>query len=233
MDEDEEFFAWLDGELEDAAARRVAERVARSPELTAKAEQHRKMAAGLRQAFDPVVAAATSPPRFGSADVVDFGARAAVGERGRRQFGVPQWAAMAATLALGFFAGSLIGGGEPDSPVAVASGRMVAANALDQALDTRLASAPSPEGVRIGLTFRDASGRICRSFADAATSGLACRQSEEWRIHGLFQAAEGQTAPYRMATGADPRLGALIDQTISGEPFDAVEEQEALKQGWR
>jgi hypothetical protein len=233
MDEDEEFFAWLDGELDGAAAERVAQRVARSPELTARAEQHRRMMTGLRQAFHPVVAASATPPRFGSAEVVDFGARAAVGERGRRRFGVPQWAAMAATLALGFFAGSLIGDGELDSPVAVASGRMVAAKTLDQALDTRLASAPAAEGVRIGLTFRDSSGRICRSFTDAATRGLACREGEEWRIRGLFQAAEGQTGPYRMAAGEDPRLAALIDEAISGEPFDAAKEHEALKQGWR
>lgn len=77
MSEEEEFFAWLDGELDGEAANRVAARVAASPELTARAEQHRKLAAGLRTAFEPVLAEDVPPPTFQSADVIDFGARTA------------------------------------------------------------------------------------------------------------------------------------------------------------
>jgi hypothetical protein len=230
MNEDEEFFAWLDGELEGEAANRVAARVAASPELAAQAEQHRKLAARLRAAFTPVIEGSPSPPHLGQAEIVDFGARAA--ERRRSRFAMPQWAAMAATLVLGLVAGMMIGdaGG---SPVAVENGRLVAAASLDQALDARLASAPATTGPRIGLSFRDASGRICRSFSDAAASGLACREGEQWRIRGLFQGAEGQASDYRMAAGEDPRLAALIDETIAGEPFNAPQEKTARDKGWR
>ena len=75
MSEEEEFFAWLDGELHGEAADRVAARVAASPELSARAEQHRKLATGLRGAFDPVMEANIAPPIFQSADVIDFATR--------------------------------------------------------------------------------------------------------------------------------------------------------------
>ncbi|HEU0310035.1 MAG TPA: anti-sigma factor [Sphingomicrobium sp.] len=232
MNEEEEFFAWLDGELDGQAAERVAARVAVSPELAAKAEKHRMLAAGLRRAFDPVMEAAPARPSFGEGDVIDFGARAA--DRRRSRFALPQWAAMAATLVVGVLAGAMIGGGGGvDSPVEVESGQLVAAASLDRALDTRLAGAPAPEGTHIGLTFRDASGRICRSFSGAEASGLACREGEYWRIRGLFQGTDGQAGDYRMAAGMDPRLAALIDETIAGDPFDADKEKAALAKGWR
>lgn len=234
MDRDEEFFAWLDGELEGEAARRVAARVAASPELTGMAEQHRKMAANLRQAFQPAADTAGQPPSFESADLINLGARATERERRRSWFAVPQWAAVAASLALGLVIGTQINGERhSDAPVAVEDGRMIAAASLDDALDTRLASAPASDGVRIGLTFRNASGAICRSFSAEPSSGLACREGDDWRIQGLFQGAEGQQGEFRMAAGEDPRLATLIDDTIRGEPFDAAQEKAALQKGWR
>lgn len=232
MNEDDAFFAWLDGELSGEAAERVAARVAASPELTARAEQHRKLRSGLRGAFDPIMVADAPVPRFDRAEIFDFGARAT--ERRRSWLAVPQWAAMAATLAVGVITGVLIADrGGTDSPVAVEGGRLIATASLDQALDTRLASAPISSGPRIGLTFRNASGQICRSFRAAPATGLACRDGEQWQIRGMFQSGEGQTADYRMAAGEDPRLAALIDEMISGEPFDADQEKAALEKGWR
>ena len=232
--DDEQFFAWLDGELDAAAAERVAATVAASPELTARAEQHRQLKTGLRAAFEPVAAGAPAPPRFEPAEIIDFGARATARQRRRGWFSAPQWAAMAASLALGLIAGMQLNGGDgADSPVAVEGGQLVAAAGLREALDHRLASAPAGEGARIGLTFRNADGHICRSFTDAAASGLACREGDEWRIRGLFESGEGQGGDYRMAASGDPRLAALVDQAIAGEPFDAAQEQAAQERGWR
>ena len=231
MIEDEEFFAWLDGELDDEAAARVAAVVAANPELAAKAEQHRKLAAEMRGAFSLVIEGSGSPPRFETAEVIDFGAKAS--ERVRRQswLGARQFAAMAASLAIGLAIGTQFVG-RADSPINVQGGRLVAAAGLDQALDTQLASAPG-DMTRIGLTFRDAGGRICRSFSDASASGLACREGDSWHIQGLYPAAEGQGGNYRMAAGEDPRLASLIDETIAGDPFDAAQERAARQQGWR
>jgi hypothetical protein len=36
-----------------------------------------------------------------------------------------------------------------------------------------------------------------------------------------------------MASGEDPRLAALVDERIAGEPFDAAAEKAAMEQGWR
>lgn len=233
LKDEEEFFAWLDGELDGEAAARVAARVAASPELSARAEQHRKLAAGLRAAFAPVIEGSPSPPRLGQAEIVDFGARATERERRRGWFSAPQWGAMAASLALGLILGTQISGrGGYDSPVAAADGELVAAASLDKALDSRLASEPVTEGVRIGLTFRNTAGAICRSFTDRSVSGLACREGDRWRVDGLFPSG-AQGGEYRMAAGEDPRLAGLIDETIAGDPFDATQERAARDRGWR
>jgi hypothetical protein len=220
MTDEEEFFAWLDGELASADAARVEARVAASPALAAEAEAHRAMTAGLRTAFTPVMT-----PK---SEVVDFASR-----RARRgPAGLPQWAAIAATLAIGIFVGTQV----PipsHAPVQVEGGRIYAAAALNEALDSELAGAPSKSPVRIGLSFRDQSGEICRSFTQGPTSGLACRDADRWQLRGLFAAPEGQTGQYRMAAGMDPNLAALVDSTIAGEPFDASQEKAARGKGWR
>jgi hypothetical protein len=231
MMNDEQFFAWLDGELAPAQAAEMEARVAADPELTRLAEQHRAFGAQLKGAFDPV-AEAPVPERLQaalrpSAQVIDFGAA----KRARSMPALAQWAAMAATLAIGIMVGTRVPQGA-SGPVEVQGGKIYAAASLDQALDTQLASAPAGD-VRIGLTYRDQSGEICRSFTGAAGSGLACRQGAHWQLKGLFAAPEGQGSDYRMAAGMDPNLAALVGSTMAGEPFDAAQEKAAKEKGWR
>ena len=235
MVEEAKFFAWLDGELEPSEAAEVERQVAADPELSRLAQEHRAMAAGLQDAFG-VVAEAPVPERLRSAlepeksNVVSL---SSARKPERRAAGpLPKWAAMAATLALGIVLGTALdrGGG---SPVEVRGGQMYAAASLDQALDRQLASAGAAGDVRIGLTFRDSAGSICRTFESQAASGLACRQDSDWRLRGLFAAPEGEETEYRMAAGADPRLMELVDSTIAGEAFDAEQEAAAKERGWR
>ena len=87
--------------------------------------------------------------------------------------------------------------------------------------------------MRIGLTFRDRSGAICRTFTEPAQSGLACRSGDRWQLRGLFAAPEGQGGSYRMATGMDPGLAALVDSAMTAEPFDVAREKAARDAGWR
>ena len=228
MIDEERFFAWLDGELDAGEAAEVAALVAADPELQRKVEVPRKFGQRLHAAFDPLAAQgapdrllrAIKPPEAG---VIDLAARRA----SRRNWAPFQWAAMAATLAIGIVAGSLVNRG-PTSPISSEGGQLVASGELEQALYTRLASAPADEGTRIGLTFRDAKGDLCRSFTDDGASGLACHEKGDWRIRGLFQAGEGQSSEFRMASGPDPRLGELIGATIAGDPLDAAGERKAL-----
>lgn len=228
MNEEEEFYAWLDGELDEATARRVAARVAADPELTELAEQHRAMTSSIRGAFAPVADAAGPAPRFAPAQVVDLVGRT---ERARSSFGLPQWAAMAATLVLGVVAGIMA---QPDAngPVLNRDGKLYAAASLDRALDRQLASSQENEAVRVGLTFRDRKGRICRSFSGVGGQGIACRDGEDWAMEGLF-ATTSSGGDYRMAAGEDPRVAAMIDENIAGQPYDAAAEERAQKQGWQ
>lgn len=235
MISDDIFFAWLDGELEGEEAARAAAQVQSDPDLAARAEQHRAIHRRLKGAFDPVADAAI-PDRLVAAfrqnepQVVDLGAVRRSREA-RTWTPLPQWAAIAATLAVGILVGTMVPQGS-EAPVAVEGGKIYASAALDSALTAQLASAPAGD-VRIGMTFRDQSGAICRSFSEAATSGLACRSGSRWQVRGLFAAPEGQSGPYRMAAGMDPNLAALIDSTISGDPFDASAEKAAKAKGWR
>jgi len=228
---DEKFFAWLDGELGPAEAAEMEARVAADPQLQRLAEQHRAFGAELKGVFDPVAEAAV-PEHLAamvrpSAQVIDF----AAAKRVRSMPALAQWAAMAATLAIGVFAGTQVPRGT-EAPVQVQDGKLYAAASLNQALDTELASAPAG-GVRIGLTYRDQAGEICRSFTAAAASGLACRNGGRWQMKGLFAAPEGQASDYRMAAGMDPNLAALVGSTMTGEPFDAAQEKAARDKGWR
>ena len=237
MVSDETFFAWLDGELDPQEAARVAAEVAADQRLSARAVEHRSMQKKLKGAFDTVidapmpeqlVAAVRSPPQ---AEVIDF-AEARKRREPRPWPSVAQWGAMAATLAVGVLIGTLTPQGRGTAPVEVRGGRMYAASALDTALNNQLASAPAGE-VRVGLTFRDQAGAVCRSFTAPASSGLACRDARGWQVRGLFAAPEGQTSDYRMASGMDQNLAALVDSTMAGEPFDAAQEKAARNRGWR
>lgn len=232
MTDEELFYAWLDGELRGEEAEQIAARVAADPALTAKADRHRALAANLRGAFDPILNDAAPAPRFGAAEVIDLGAKRAERDTRRASFGIPQWAAMAATLAIGIVAGQFVNN-RSGAPIESRDGRRVAAASLDRALDAQLASAEGNGRVRVGLTFRDREGGICRSFTDEGTSGLACREGGDWRVEGLFAAPSGQQGDYRMAAGEDPRLADLIDERIAGEPFDAAAEKAARDRGWR
>nr|NUR37861.1 hypothetical protein [Sphingomonas sp.] len=231
MTEDEKFFAWLDGELEGPEAAEMEAKVATDPQLQRLADQHRALGARLRGAFDPI-AAAPAPEHLRTAlrptaEVIDF----ASAKRTRIMPSLPRWTAIAATLAVGIFVGTMVPQ-RGNAPVEVQGGKIYAAAALDRALDTQLASAPAGD-IRVGITFRDQAGQICRSFTQPSASGLACRDEGRWKVKGLFGSPEGQASDYRMAGGMDPNLAALVDSTMAGEPFDASQEKAALKRGWR
>jgi hypothetical protein len=234
MVNEEQFFAWLDGELDPIDASRVAAEVEANAELARRAEQHRTMQRQLKARFDRVVEAPV-PEQWtkmvaAGTNVVDF-VRAERAPPARKGPSWPQWGALAATLAIGIVTGTMLRPGV-SSPVIVEGGKVYAASALGSALDTQLASAPVGD-VRIGITFRDQSNALCRTFMNAAASGLACREGKQWQVRGLFGAPEGQGGDYRMAAGMDPNLAALVSSAMAGEPLDAAQEKAARDKGWR
>ncbi len=236
MTTDERFFAWLDGELSQSESAAMERKVAADPALARLADEHRALKARLGRAFDPIAAAPLpehlqAALREPEAEVIDFGA-AQRRRTARLSWGMPQWSAIAATLAVGVLVGTMVSP-RSTSPIAIEGGHVYAAAALDQALSTELASAPTNGSVRIGITYRDQSGAICRSFTQSAASGLACRDPKGWQVRGLFAAPEGQSGTYRMAAGLDPNVATLVNLTMDGEPFDAAQEKAAKARGWR
>jgi anti-sigma factor RsiW len=229
MTDDPDFHAWLDGELDEPQASLMAARVGADPKLTALAEQHRALSVRLSDAFAPI-AAAPAPRRLTEAarpqaEVIDFAA-----ERERRQRWSIAGLAAAASLAIGLALGVTLPGDRRGSFV-IKGDQLAASGLLAGALDRQLASAGMHDGIRIGLSFKDQSGRLCRSFTAAAQSGLACRAGDAWAIEGLVAGQSG-SGDYRMASAVDPALGALIDSRIAGEPLDAASETKAIQQGW-
>jgi hypothetical protein len=224
--DDEKFFAWLDGELPADEAKAIASIVAENPELAAKAEAHRMLKAKLSSAFQPI---ANQPFELRGAKVVDLAQRR-VQKRGLPT--MSKWGAIAATLLVGIVTGTMIKDREARH-VAEREGVLVASGDLDTALDTQLASAPVSRGPRVGLTFRDQSGSVCRTFTDSSAQGIACRHESDWRLRTLVQGAEASSGDYRMAAGMDPALGATLSSIIAGEPYDAAQEKAAMNGDWR
>jgi hypothetical protein len=230
---DEKFFAWLDGELIGAEAAEVEARVAADPALQKLADEHRALGAQLRAAFDPIAEQPVSIDAY-APTAANVASLAEARNARTRPFVQQPWA-QAAAIALVFVTGLAAGNSlsdAPTGPVVAQDGQLIAAAALDNSLNMQLAS-QVPDGARIGVTFRDKQGNICRSFTDSAASGLACREGGNWQVEAIFRAPEGQDSDYRMAAGADPRLATLIETRIFGEPFDAAQERQSRDTGWK
>lgn len=225
----EMLMAYADGELDPIAARRVEAAMANDPMLAAQVEQHRKLTASLRAAFDPV-AAAPVPPAVEtmlreSAKVVPLAPA-----RRRRPFWM---GAVAASLVAGLLAGPLLFQRDPGG-VAIRDGAAIASGDVAKALGTQLASAQAPDApVRVGVTFRDGMQRWCRTFEAGATGGIACAQGKDWRIERLYGGVTRQGGAYRQAGSPSAAMMADAQAIMAGEPLDAAAEKAARDAGWR
>lgn len=227
----ETLMAYADGELDPLAAKRVEAAIAVDPSLAAQVEQHRKLAASLRAAFDPV-ATAPVPPAVeamlrDSAKIVPLAPRSARRER-------PFWmGAVAASLVAGLLAGPLVLSRDSGG-VALRDGTAIASGEVAKALGTQLASAQARDApVRVGVTFRDGAQRWCRTFESGATGGIACAQGGDWRIERLYGGIAGQGGAYRQAGSPAAAMMADAQAMMAGEPLDAAAERFARDAGWR
>lgn len=146
------------------------------------------------------------------------------------------WAGLAAAcFVLGVSIGWLGGDSGPDRGFTVDPNGAIADAALVRVLDTRLTSdGPDAEGRAVGLTFRDADDRWCRTFqsGDARVAGLACREADQWTLQALapFSAPVGEL---RTASADIPApVLAAVDAAIAGETLDAAAETVARDAGW-
>ena len=241
---DHEIQAYVDGELAPEDAARIDAAVAADVLVASRVEREKRLRAKVRGAYDPVLDEAV-PDRL-SALLADTGkaprdARSAgddtiVEMRPRR--GVPaRWRGMVLALAASVAALAVSMWLRPGAPVQMREGQLVAAGALERDLDHGLAAAPDGgSGTAIGLTFRDADGRVCRSFSNAgiATAGLACRDGAHWVLPVVSRIETEAEGPLRQAASAiPPEVQAGIDARLQGEVFDAAQERAARDAGWR
>jgi len=217
-----EVMAYLDGEL-DAAGRKAFEAdMAADPALAAEVAAHRELAERLAFAYGPVADEPVPLPLRLAAE--------AANDAPPRRFNLA-WAGMAACLVVGVVAGRATLPPAPRIGVGVdVPDRTDLARALDRQL------APQPGAVRIGLTFRDAGGRYCRTFQSRPDrlAGLACRQGDAWQVRTATRWTPADTPTYRTAASdTPPEVLVAVDRTLAGDALDAGQERAARDRGWR
>ena len=231
----------IDGELTPEAAAAIDAAAVGDPALARRLDRMRGLRALAAEAFP----AAPDPRDAGLARRIMDG-RPASASRAARLAGslgaafaprhAPAWAATAAAaFVLGLGLGWL-GQDRPPEGFAFAADGALADADLVRILDRGLAAdGADAKGRAVGLTFRDADGRWCRTFTagDAGVAGLACRDEAGWRMQAL--------APFR-ASGSEVRTAgadmpdvvlAAVDAAIVGETLDAPAEARARDEGWR
>lgn len=242
---EEILMAYADGELDAATRTEIEAAMASNPELAASISRHRATRELLRRGFEPILdesvpsrlfdALAPEAARPAGAEGRPLPARgAATATRPTRRWSWPEWGAMAATLAVG----ALIGAGLRIAPAPLMETRddgLVAAGELSRALSTQLARDAAPgAAIRPGLSFRSTDGDYCRTFFAGRVAGLACRDSDRWRLELLSTLPEAGTDAYRPAGTALPGvLLEAVEARIEGDPLDAEGEAAALERGWR
>jgi len=238
---DEMLMAYADGELDLVARAEIEAAIAADPEVARAVERHRALAARVQGAYrsmlvEPVpekLAALVSEPA--AAQVVPIGVhrKERPAPAPSRPF-VPQWAAIAASLAIGVLVG-LFALREPAAPWEESGAGLVASADLDRALSTKLAGEADVDDVRVGISFRNRAGVYCRTFhvqREAPLAGLACRDGGDWRLDVLATAAR-QEGDLRPAAALPMAVLQAVDAAIDGEPLDAAAETAARDAGWR
>ena len=235
---DQELQAYVDGELAPDDAARVEAAMAGDVLLAARVEREKRLRDTLRRAYAPVLGEPVPARLHAVLDAPAARANAGVTDIADRRRPRPRWRAPVLAIAASIAAIAMaLWLRAPGGDVASRGADLVARGELERGLDRALASVPDAEAnVRIGLTFRDASGRVCRTFATRATSmaGLACRDGQDWSLQVLSRVDAGEAGALRQASsGMTPEIQAAVDARMQGEAFDAEQERDALARGWR
>lgn len=224
----EMLMAYADGELDPLNAKRVERAMASDPALAEQVEAHRALTVSLRAAFAPV---ADAPPPGSVVAMLTESARVVPltpPSSARRER--PIWmGAVAASLVAGLFGGAFLMPRGGDADIAFEQGQPVARGDLARALDTQLASTQAGDApVRIGVSFRDKGGALCRSFERAGSDGIACAGEKDWRIERLYGGSAQAQTDYRQAGSASAAIMRDAQEMMAGDPLDTDTERAAL-----
>jgi len=233
--DDETLMAYADNELSAIDTKRVERAMAEDPALARRVARFVNARRALKKAFDSVLDEPVPDHITKLLDAIPDQPIAPppslADERKKRRpirLGPLAWAAIAASLVFGVFAGRMTAA---PSGLFTADGAY-AGEGLARVLDTQLANDTQTGAARVGLSFRARDGAICRTFAAESVSGLACRDDGAWAVHiAVASAAAG--ADYRQAGAPAPEVLEAVDALIDGAPFDAQQERESRDSGWR
>lgn len=242
--------AYVDGELPPEEMTRIAALLTQHAGLQAYVTRQQALRSRLDAAFLPVLAQAVperlqraaqqTPPSLAVQIVSEVAQwRSSLYPLFSWRTAIPATAA----LALGLTVGVALERSAPSQRQflqGASSGQVLAQGALAYALDQQLASDDNrASAARIGVSFRDKSGKACRTFildGDAASlSGVACHTDGGWIVAALVSAAQRPAAqtPYQMAGAEMPAvIRSTVNALISGAPFDAAGERKARDNHW-
>ena len=223
--------AYVDGELDLIAMKRIEKAIADNTELAELFHQEQALRAQLSGHFAPVLNEPL-PNQLAallSTNVASLDDHRAVKSHRWYQPSIMQWSAVAASLIVGV----MIGGTAFNRDVGYVSdngGQIVASGDLADALDTQLASTQgSNPAIRIGTSFATKDGGYCRTFESAPVDGIACTSVDGWTLKQTF-AGDGASEYRQASAGA---LAEAAEAMMSDDPLDAAAEADAKKNGWR
>ena len=223
--------AYVDGELDLIAMKRVEKAIADNTELADLFHQEQALRARLSGHFAPVINEPL-PDQLTtllSTNVESLDVHRAAKSHRWYQPSMTQWSAMAASLVVGM----MIGGTALNRDAGYVidnGGQIVASGDLATALDTQLASTQgSNPAIRIGVSFAAKEGGYCRTFESAPVDGIACTSGNAWNLKQTL-AGDGASEYRQASAGALAEAAAAM---MSGDPLDAAGEAAAKKNGWR
>jgi len=225
MTGEERVIAFVDGELSPPEKARFEAEMAADPPLAARVARHRALAEQVSAVYAPVLDEPVPPQLLTTASAAND-----AGRRDARR--LPAWGALAASLIVGLIAGRIAW--PASAPLAEEGGRLTATGQLAGALSRELAAEPGV--VKVGLTFRTADGRYCRTFESVSDrlAGLACRDDGRWTARTVTAWTPAPAHGYRQAASdTPPEVLAAVDSLISGAPLDARAERAARDRGWK
>ena len=238
MIDDLTLMAFVDGELTPDRRAEVEAALAADPALRARADAFRQVRTAARAAF-PI---APDPRDSALASLITGAGRpgdASTAERIRRWIGgisLPQAATWGAVATACFVAGMGPRAELSFEGFALDRRGAIADPGLVKVLDHRAAAEGSDaQGRAVGLTFRAADGRWCRSFrsGEDGVAGLACRQDGGWRAEAVAPLAATAGEVRTASSDTPPAVLAAVDALIGGDTLDAAAEADAIRSRWR
>lgn len=234
---EETLMAYVDGELDPAAAARVEAALVDDPELAAAVARERALRQRLQSAFGRIAEEPVPERLVAAARGETAQPQVAMSAHTRRRGTWRYWGAMAAGILVGVLFGRMLPDLGSSTWESGPDGVLLASGELAKALDTQLASAPAAGATTIGLSFKASNGEYCRTFTTTqphALAGMACRGPQGWQVPTLMEAQSASAGEMRTASSGLP--SALLDQVdarMQGEPLDAEGERAARGAGWR